>query len=72
MKENKEVANMNIKELRTYAKEQYELSGNGKPWMSNKMDKAYNEFSKAKRLIKAFEATHSVEAEVEIYKTLRA
>ena len=62
---------MNIKQLRGFAKEQYKLSGNGTPWMSSKMEKAYNNFSKAKRLINQFESTHTIEEEVEIYRTLR-
>ena len=61
---------MNIKELRGFAKEQYEIS-EGKPWMGGKREVAYNRFSQAKRLIKEFEANHTIKEEVEIYRTLR-
>ena len=35
----------------------------GKPWMSARHEKAWNEFSKAKKLIKHFEITFSVSEE---------
>jgi len=62
---------MDIKQLRAFAKEQYEISGNGKPWMGRKQEIAYNKFSQAKKLIKEFEANYTIEEEVEIYRTLR-
>ena len=55
---------MNIKELRGFAKEQYEISER-KPWIYN------GKLADAKRLIKAFEANHTIDEEIEIYKSLR-
>lgn len=65
------VKEMNIKQLRAFAKEQYEISGNGRPWLGKKQELAYNKFTQAKNLIKEFEANHTIEEEVEIYRTLR-